>query len=141
MDGQIIMRDEVNEPLGLALGPAPAAHPAREGRFVVFATIPIVLAVAIGAFAFGRHGAIVPGELVAATTVPRPAPVRAEPAPSPSPKTDDTVQPPSTSANRAEAASGANVSRRGAADPPTPLIIDVQAALAAQKAAEPDGRR
>ena len=138
----MIIRDEVNEPLGLVLGPiAPAAYPARQGRFAVFATIPIVLAVAIGAFAFGRYGTNMRGEPVATATDPRPAPVRAEPAPSPAPKADGMVEPPSASADRAEAASGVNVARRGAADPPTPLIIDVQAALAAQKAAAPDGRR
>jgi len=137
----MIIRDEVNEPLGLVLGPiAPAAYPARQGRFAVLATIPIVLAVAIGAFAFGRYGTNMRGEPVATATDPRPAPVRAEPAP-PSPKADNMVQPPSASADRAEAASGVNVARRGAADPPTPLIIDVQAALAAQKATAADGRR
>jgi hypothetical protein len=137
----MIMHDEVNEPLGFVLAPAPTAHPARQGRFAVFAMIPIVLAVAIGAFAFGRHGANMPGEPVVTATDPRPAPGRAEPAPSPSPTPGPKVQPLSASADQTEAASVVNLSRRGAADSPAPLIIDVQAALAARKATAPDGRR
>ena len=65
----------------------------------------------------------------------QPAPVRAEPpAPAQSATAAAPAVPPIATADQVEAASGVKVTRNGAAGPPTPLIIDVQQALAAERA-------
>jgi hypothetical protein len=130
------LRDEVNEPLGLWPGPQP--RPAGGSALTTISlAAPLVVGVAMAAFTLGRHEALPPGGPLAmeAPAPPAPArvdppPVRAEPQSAPKP-----ADPPVAAAEAV--AHGANIARSGAGAP-TPLIIDVQQALAAQKAkAEP----
>ena len=98
---------------------------------------PVLVAVAMAAFTFGRHDAQPRGQSFTAGTEAAPAaPVRAE-APPPSPASasaDNAAPPPVATADQVEAASGVKVTRQGGATAPAPLIIDVQQALAAAKA-------
>ena len=130
------MRDEVNEPLGLLPGSDPGAG-ATMGWTILPIAAPVLVAVAMAAFTFGRHDAQPRGQSFAARTEAAPAaPVRAEPPP-PSPASasaDYAALPPVAAADQVEAASGVKVTRQGGATAPAPLIIDVQQALAAAKA-------
>ena len=130
------LRDEVNEPLGL--WPAAQPRPAGGSALTTISfTAPLVVAVAMAAFTLGRHEALPPRAQLALEAQAPPAPARVEPPPvraepEAAPK---SAVPPVAAAEAA--ANGASVARSGAGAP-TPLIIDVQQALAARKAkAEP----
>jgi hypothetical protein len=129
------LRDEVNEPLGLLPGPDPRAG-ATMGWTILSIAAPVLVAVAMAAFTFGRQDAQPRGQSFTARTEAAPtAPVRAEPPPSPaSASADNAALPPVATADQVEAASGVKVTRQGGATAPAPLIIDVQQALAAANA-------
>lgn len=123
------LRDEVNEPLGLWPEPEP-----RTAGKAVLATLsfvlPLLVAVAMGAFALGRHEVPPHNEQLAINAKAPPAPPRVEPQPvraEPQPAAKSAA-PPVAASDKARAASEAK-----AAGGPTPLIIDVQQALAAQR--------
>ena len=135
MNDLALWRDEVNEPLGLLPGPDARAI-ARTRWAILPVAAPAIVAVAMAAFTFGHHKALQRGEAIAARTeAPPPAPVQVEsPQPTGSVVADKAAPPPIATADRVEAASGVKVGRTGAAAAPIPLIIDVQQALADQKA-------
>jgi polysaccharide deacetylase 2 family uncharacterized protein YibQ len=133
------MRDEVNEPLGMAPAPTAAAvgGPWRGiGRTVVAAA---VVAAAIGLLTNGRRD----GETVATAKVesaPAPAPI-APSAPVNADAAAEPLLPAIASASQVEAASGVKVTRSGgAAAPSRALIIDVPEALGITLEAAPDPR-
>lgn len=137
MEDLAALRDEVYEPLGLL--PVPELRPAaRIGWKIAPLAAPVVVAIAMAAFTFGRHYEPPRAEPLAARTAP---PAQAAPAPPPSPAPAGADKPgasPIAASDRIDTASGVKVLRQGAPSAPTPLIIDVQQALAAEKAkAEP----
>ena len=129
------LRDEVNEPLGLLPGPDQRAG-VTMGWTILPIAAPVLVAVAMAAFTFGRHDAQPRGRsFMARTEAATAAPLRAKPPPSPaSASADNAALPPAATADQIEAASGVKVTRQGGATAPAPLIIDVQQALAAAKA-------
>ena len=121
------LRDEVNEPLGL--WPDPQPGPAgRVALTMISLAAPVVVAIAMAAFTLGRQEAAPRVAQLAMEAHAPVAPTRAEPPPAARP----AVQP-VAAAEDAEAASAVKVTRYGAGAS-TPLIIDVQQALAARKA-------
>jgi hypothetical protein len=129
------LRDEVNEPLGLLPGPDQRAG-VTMGWTILPIAAPVLVAVAMATFTFGRHDAQPRGRsFMARTEAATAAPPRAKPPPSPaSAGADNAALPPAATADQIEAASGVKVTRQGGATAPAPLIIDVQQALAAAKA-------
>jgi hypothetical protein len=127
-------RDEVNEPLGLLPGPDP-----RQGPRIVWRIIPVaapaLVAVAMAAFTLGRRDEPPRAEPLALSAEAPRAPARVEPALSPgSGGASNPTLPPAAAADQIERASGVKVTRQGGgANAPTPLIIDVQQALAAAR--------
>jgi hypothetical protein len=127
------LRDEVNEPLGFF--PVPEQRPVvGAGWKVLPLVVPALVAVAMAAFTYGRYDASRSLESLAARTEPPPAPARAEPTRSQEPVAVDKLAPtPIATADQVEAAS-VKVMPQGGGAAPTPLIIDVQQALAAARA-------
>jgi hypothetical protein len=141
------VRDEVNEPLGLPTMRAPSAD-VRPGVAWSALSATAALAIAVSALVFARRepppraepiaAAVAPAALTAVPPVAvakaAPAPARpAEAPPQPSSVSDGTkpaMLPPDSFA-QIEAASGVKVARRGVAEAPRPLIINVAEALAA----------
>jgi polysaccharide deacetylase 2 family uncharacterized protein YibQ len=134
------VRDEMDEPLGVAAG-STAAPPARRWRVRALVGIA-VLAAAIGLIALARRDAPPGGEPFAVAKVEVvPAPAPHEPAPPEASKSaHDAAAPPSASADQVEAASGVKVTRGGGGGAPHALIIDVPQALAGRLEAAPDPR-
>lgn len=139
MEDLAVWRDEVNEPLGLLAG----ADPRRAGRIgwkIMPIAAPAVVAVAMVAFSFGHRDEPPRAEPRALRIEAPPAPARAEPPPSAG--ANGPTLPPSALADLIEAKSGVKVTRQGGgASAPTPLIIDVQQALAAARKAAPGIQR
>jgi hypothetical protein len=129
------VRDEVNEPLS----PVSERRPAATAGWTTLAfAAPAAVAVVMAVFTFGGRDARLPGGSPAKDAQALPAQVRAEPQPSAQPATVAApVVPPIATADQVEAASGVKVTRNGAVRTPTPLIIDVQQALAAERAKTP----
>ncbi len=123
--------DEVNEPLGLWLGPQPRPVERRGWTIPVLAA-PVLVAAAMAAYTFSRQdfraGA---GRLAMEAPAPPPAPVRAA-APS-TPRAAAPADPPVAAVDPVEDSRSAKGTANGAGAP-VPLIIDVQQALAAQRA-------
>ena len=133
------MRDEPNEPLGLASG-ATTAPPAGQWRAVTRAVVAAAaLAATIGLITLARRNSQLGGEPFAVATV------EVAPAPSGPAAPDITASahaaapPPIAAADEVEAASGVKVIRAGGG-PPNARIIDVERALAARLNAAPDPR-
>lgn len=123
--------DEVNEPLGLL--PIPAPRPVSKSWTLAVAA-PIVVAVAMAAFTFGSRRAEPGGEKIAAKTETPSASARTVSALTPEAVSDVSPASPSiATANQIEVSSGVKAPRQRGAGSPTPLIIDVQQALAAAK--------
>ena len=97
------LRDEVNEPLG---NPARARTPNSAHTIawkIAPVAAPVVVAVAMAAFTFGRHGAPPRFEPLAARTVAAPASAPAAPASSPgTDRLDNPAPPPIAAAERIE---------------------------------------
>jgi hypothetical protein len=134
------MRDEVNEPLGLASGPT-AVSAGRGSRELKRAVVgAAVFAAAIGFFANARHELPSDRESFAAATVETsPAPA-APPPPGAPDAAADPILPAIASADQVEAASGVKVTRSGGAGAPGAIIIDVPQALGITLEAAPDKR-
>ena len=127
------MRDEVNEPLGIW----PAQQPPSSGAGWTLPVLvaPVIVAVAMAAFTFGGYDARQRAEALAQKVEARPAPIVAYASPPAQPKpVADPIVPRDASSDKVNAASGVRITPNDAAGPPTPLIIDVQKALAAQQA-------
>jgi uncharacterized protein len=134
------VRDEWNEPLGLAASPA-AASPGGQGRRMKsFVAGAAGLAAALGLLALVHRNTPPRGEPIAAAKVDI-APASKAPAPTEAPvATPDAILPPIASADQVEAASGVKVTRSGGGAPPGALIIDVQQALSLKLESAPDPR-
>jgi uncharacterized protein len=136
------VRDELNEPLGLAPNPA-ASHGGRWRANVLAGAAGLAAALAL--FGLARREAPVGGESFAAAKVEAakveiaPPPIAA-PAPSIPASTADPALPPIASADQVEAASGVKVTRSGGSGAPSALIIDVPQALGLKLEAAPDRR-
>jgi uncharacterized protein len=129
------VRDEPNEPLGLASG-ATTAPPAGQWRAVVAAA---ALAAAIGLVTLARRDSQLGGEPFAVATV-EVAPAPSGPAaPDVTASAHAAAPPPIAAAEEVEAASGVKVIRAGGG-PPNARIIDVERALAVRLNAAPDPR-
>jgi hypothetical protein len=126
------LHDEVNEPLGM--WPDPKPRPPTNAQWVMLAFVaPAAVAVAMGAFMLGRQDARPSGrELAAVPAAPHaerpPVAVRRDPPPEP-----QAAAP----ADPSQAAGAVKTGRTGTGQP-LPLIIDVQQALATQRAVQPD---
>ena len=130
------MRDEVNEPLGLAIGGVPGGESGR-GLWRALAAAA-VLAAAIGFLANARREAGLTREPIAAAKVEI---ASAAPAPAPPAEAAADAGPPGiASADQVEAASGVKVTRSGGAEAPRGVIIDVAQAFGASLEAAPDER-
>ncbi len=135
------MRDEVNEPLGLAPSrPARSTDERPRGMSLAVAAASLALVVSVAGFA--RRDAQRPDGPVAAdkakaeTATAKLETTTAPPGAPPAPSTDLAELPPLppiASADRVEQASGVKVTRKGGAGAPAALIIDVQQALAQAK--------
>jgi hypothetical protein len=136
MEDLAVWRDEVNEPLGLLPGADPRRARRIGGKIMPIAA-PAVVAVAMVVFTFGHRDEPPRAAPLALRTEAPPAPARAEALPSPgSAGANGPTLPPSALADQIEAKSGVRVTRQGGgASAPTPLIIDVQQALAAARKA------
>ncbi len=130
MEDLALLRDEVNEPL--LPGPDERPVAGRGWKFLPVAA-PAVVALAMAAFTFARHDAPPRADSLAARTEAPPATARADQPPAQGSGALDNPAPIAT-ADQVEAASGVKITRQGGAALPIPLIIDVQQALAAQKA-------
>ena len=132
------MRDEVNEPLGLSpaaeLGPVEAI-----ARKMWPLAAPAVVALAMAVFPFIRDAQPRMEGIAARTGAPpAPAPAESPPASPRSAQADHTASPLVAAAVQTAAPSGVKVTRPGESGSlPTPLIIDVQQALATMKAMAP----
>jgi hypothetical protein len=131
VEGRTPLRDEVNEPLGV--WPVQQSRSSGAGWTLLAVVAPAVAAVAMAAFTFGGYDAR--RRALAAEAEARLAPMRADPSPPAQSKpVERPAGPPIAAADRIDAPTGAKVTPNGVANTPTPLIIDVQQALAAQKA-------
>jgi polysaccharide deacetylase 2 family uncharacterized protein YibQ len=134
------MRDEVNEPLGLASGPTAVSAGGRSRELRRAVAGAAVFATVIGFFANARHETPSDGSSFAAATVEiSPAPA-APPPPGASDAAADAVLPAIASADQVEAASGVKVTRSGGAGAPGGIVIDVAQALGITLEAAPDER-
>ena len=133
------MRDEPNEPLGLASG-ATTAPPAGQWRAVTRAVVAAAaLAATIGLVTLARRNSQLGGEPFAVATV-EVAPAPSGPAaPDVTASAHAAAPPPIAAAAEVEAASGVKVIRAGGG-PPNARIIDVERALAVRLNAAPDPR-
>ena len=133
------MRDELNEPLGLAAGPA-AVSIAGGWRAVGPAVLAAaVFAASIGLVTLARRDAPLGGEPFAVAKI-EVAPAPPGPAPDVVASAHEAAAPPIASAGQLEAASGVKVTRAGGGGPPDARIIDVERALAVRLDAAPDPR-
>jgi polysaccharide deacetylase 2 family uncharacterized protein YibQ len=136
------VRDEMNEPLGLASGAA--AAPALGRWRITWRTVAggAALAAMIGLIALARPDRSPGGEPFAVAKVEvAPAPVLPKPAaPDASASANVAAAPAAASADQIEAASGVKVTRVGGGGPPDALIIDVPRPLAVRLEAAPDQR-
>lgn len=133
------MRDEPNEPLGLASG-ATTAPPAGQWRAATRAVVAAAaLAATIGLATLARRDSQLGGEPFAVATV-EVAPAPSGPAaPDVTASAHAAAPPPIAAAEEVEAASGVKVIRAGGG-PPNARIIDVERALAVRLNAAPDPR-
>jgi uncharacterized protein len=133
------VRDEPNEPLGLASG-ATTAPPAGQWRAVTRAVVAAAaLAATIGLVTLARRDSQLGGEPFAVATV-EVAPAPSGPAaPDVTASAHAAAPPPIAAAEEVEAASGVKVIRAGGG-PPNARIIDVERALAVRLNAAPDPR-
>jgi uncharacterized protein len=133
------VRDEPNEPLGLASG-ATTAPPAGQWRAVTRAVVAAAaLAATIGLVTLARRDSQLGGEPFAVATV-EVAPAPSGPAaPDVTASAHAAAPPPIAAAAEVEAASGVKVIRAGGG-PPNARIIDVERALAVRLNAAPDPR-
>jgi polysaccharide deacetylase 2 family uncharacterized protein YibQ len=131
------VRDELNEPLGLAAGATamPLAGVLRTAGQAALGAA--ALAAAIGLVTLARRGSPVGGEPFAVARIEaapaRPAPEVAESVPEP-------AAPAIASAGQVEAASGVKVTRGGGGGPPDARIIDVERSLSVRLDPAPDPR-
>jgi uncharacterized protein len=134
------VRDELNEPLGLASG-ATVAPPAGQWRVAKRAVVAVAaLAAAVGLVTLVRRDSQLGGEPFAVATIEvAPAPT-APPAPDVTPGAREAAPPPIAAAEQVEAASGVKVTRVGGGGPPNARIIDVEQALGVRLDAAPDPR-
>ncbi|HEY1454013.1 MAG TPA: divergent polysaccharide deacetylase family protein [Roseiarcus sp.] len=134
------MRDELNEPLGLA-SCATTAPPAGQWRAVTSAVVAAAaLAATIGFVTLARRESQLGGEPFAVATV-EVAPAPSGPAaPDVTASAHAAAPPPIAAAEQVEAASGVKVTRAGGGGPPNARIIDVERALAVRLNAAPDPR-
>ena len=134
------MRDELNEPLGVASGAA-AAPLVSQWRAATRAALAVAaLAAVIGLVMLARRDSQSGGEPFAVATI-EVAPTPAAPmAPEVAASVREAAPPPIAAAEQVEAASGVKVTRAGGGGPPNARIIDVERALAVKLDASPDPR-
>ncbi len=134
------MRDELNEPLGLASGVA-TVSPAggwRAGGGALLAAV--ALAASVGLVTLARRDSPLGGEPFAVAKIEvAPAP-SAPAAANVAARARDAEAPPIASAGQLEAVSRVKVTRAGGGSPPNARIIDVERALAVRLDPAPDPR-
>jgi uncharacterized protein len=134
------VRDELNEPLGLASGVA-TVSPAggwRAGGGALLAAV--ALAASVGLVTLARRDSPLGGEPFAVTKIEVAPTPSAPAAANVAARARDAEAPPIASAGQLEAASGVKVTRAGGGSPPNARIIDVERALAVRLDPAPDPR-
>ena len=134
------MRDELNEPLGLASGVA-TVSPAggwRAGGGALLAAV--ALAASVGLVTLARRDSPLGGEPFAVAKIEVAPTPSAPAAANVAARARDAEAPPIASAGQLEAASGVKVTRAGGGSPPNARIIDVERALAVRLDPAPDPR-
>ena len=132
------MRDELNEPLGLAVVAPPHAGRWRAAGSAFLCAIAFATAVSL--VTLMKRDAPLGGEPFAVAKVEVTPALAAPPAPDATASLKEPTPPAIASADQVEAASGVKVTRTGGGGPPNARIIDVERSLAIRLDAAPDLR-